>query len=176
MASVHLALALFDPIENDQKWYIILPSSAVQSGDFNSLTTWGRSVVPEIGSTVIIPDGVTVYISDQPGLAINISSLRVYGRLQIGSSNNTSSTTFTFQYPINIMIFNKGVLQDLTSTHRWFVLSNTIITIYIGGSFISSQSTTLVYSHNNSTLTLNSIIYGSYTITIDLRGKIQTYP
>lgn len=139
------------------------------------MSTWGGSVVPGDGSTVIIPSNITLYISDQSSLMVNILSLRIYGKLQIGSPNNSPLTTFTFQYPINIMIFNGGILEDLTSTHLWFVSSNTIITIYNGSSFISSQSTTLIYSSNNSSTTLNSPIYGPYTITIDLQGIIQSY-
>ncbi|CAF4203673.1 unnamed protein product [Rotaria magnacalcarata] len=125
--------------------------------------------------TVIIPHNVTVYISSQTGLTINILSMRVYGTLQIGSSINSSLTTFTFQYPVNMMIFKGGVLQDLTLHHRWSVSSNTIITIYYGGSFISSQPTTLISNTNNSTATFNSSISGPYTITVDLQGKIQNY-
>ncbi|CAF3132793.1 unnamed protein product [Rotaria socialis] len=131
--------------------------------------------MPTNGSTVIIPHNVTVSISSQTGLTINIISMRVYGTLQIGSSINSSLTTFTFQYPVNIMIFKGGVLRDLTQNHRWFVLSNTIITIYNGGSFISSQPTTLISNTNNSTATFNSSISGPYTITVDLQGKIQKY-
>jgi hypothetical protein len=116
--------------------------------------------MPRNDSTVIIPHNMTVYINSEPGLTINIRSVKVYG---------------TFQYPTNMMIFSGGVLQDLTSTHQWFVSSNTIITIYNDGSFISSQPTKLISNFNNSTETFNSSISGPYTITIDLQGKIQNY-
>jgi hypothetical protein len=131
--------------------------------------------MPRNDSTVIIPHNMTVYINSEPGLTINIRSVKVYGTLQIGSPTNSSSTTFTFQYPTNMMIFSGGVLQDLTSTHQWFVSSNTIITIYNDGSFISSQPTKLISNFNNSTETFNSSISGPYTITINLQGKIQNY-
>jgi hypothetical protein len=149
--------------------------TAAQSGDFYSSSTWDGSILPRNGSTVIIPHNVTVYIRSPMGLTINILSMRVHGTLQIGSPINSSLTTFTFQYPTNVMIFSGGVLQDLTSTHRWFVSSNTIITIYNDGSFTSSQPTTLISNFNNSTETFNSSINGPYTITIDLQGKIQNY-
>jgi len=149
--------------------------TANQSGDFYLSSTWNNNIMPKNGSTVIIPSNVTVYIGSQSSLTINIQSIRVFGRLQIGSPINSSLTTFTFQYPINIMIFKGGMLQDLTSTHVWFVTTNTIITIYNGSSFNSSQNLKLVSNFNNSTETFNSSINGPYTITIDLQEKIQNY-
>ena len=144
--------------------------TAIQSGDFNSLSTWEGGVVPGNGSNVIIPKNVTVYISDQVDFMAQLLAVRVYGRFQIGSW-----ATFTFSYPMNIMIFKGGILEDFTASHRWFVSSNSIITIYNGGSFISSQVTTIVSSLNNSTGVLNSTTYGPYTMTVDLQGAIQSY-
>lgn len=149
--------------------------TAIQSGDFYLSSTWNNTIMPRNGSTVIIPCNVTVYIGNQSSLTINIQSIRVFGILQIGSPTNSSLTTFTFQYPTNIMIFKGGILQDLTTTHVWTVTTNTIITIYNGSSFNSLQNLKLNSNFNNSTETFNSSINGPYTITIDLQGKIQNY-
>ncbi|CAF4738192.1 unnamed protein product, partial [Rotaria sp. Silwood2] len=66
-------------------------------------------------------------------------------------------------------------LEDLTSNHTWFILSNSIITIYRNASFYSSQSTKIISTSSNSTLILSSTIYGPYTLTVDLQGTIQNY-
>ena len=148
---------------------------AAQSGDFNLPSTWSGNVAPKDGSTVVIPNNVTVHITSEPHWIINIQSMRIYGKLQIGPFVSSPGATFAFQYPTNIMVFKGGVLQDLTSPHVWSVSTNTIITIYNGGSFIFSQPITLLANSNNSTRTFNSSIIGPYTIAIDLQGKIQSY-
>ncbi len=100
---------------------------------------------------MIIPSGITVYISDESYVNISIQSIKVYGKLQIGSPNVSSlKSSFKFSYPINLMIFNGGILEDLTSNHTWSVLPNTIITIYKNASFYSSQSTKIVCDLSNS--------------------------
>ena len=73
------------------------------------------------------------------------------------------------------MVFNGGILEDLTSNHTWFVLPNTIITIYKNASFNSAQSTRIVSNSNNSYQSSSSIINGPFTITVDLQGIIQSY-
>ncbi|CAF4241286.1 unnamed protein product, partial [Rotaria sp. Silwood2] len=149
---------------------------ANQSGDFNSINTWSNNIRPQNNSTVIIPSNITVYISNESYLNVNIQSFKIYGKLQIGSPNISFLTTsFKFSYSINIMIFNGGLLEDLTSNHTWFILSNSIITIYRNASFYSSQSTKIISTSTNSTLILSSTIYGPYTLTVDLQGTIQNY-
>ncbi|CAF1167277.1 unnamed protein product [Rotaria sordida] len=156
----------------------LLPNSSIvtanQSGDFNSLNTWTNNIRPQDNSTVIIPANITVYISDESYLNMNIQSLRIYGKLQIGSPNISSLTSsFRFSYSINIMIFDGGLLEDLTSNHTWFILPNSIISIYRNASFYSLQSTKII--SNNSNQILNSTINGPYTLTVDLQGRIQNY-
>ena len=125
---------------------------------------------------VIIPKNVTVNITDESIGTINIQSLRVYGILEIGPLINSSSTAFLFEHPTNIMIFAGGILEDLTKNHLWSVSTNTIITIYNGGSFNFPQPITFISNLNNSkNETFNSSLNGPYTITVDLQGKLETY-
>lgn len=161
-------------------WILIFVANdtitAIQSGEFHQNSTWNGNVIPGNGSTVIIPKNVTVNITNESFGMINIQSLRIYGKLEIGPLNNNASPAFVFEHPTNIMVFSGGILEDLTHSHVWSISTNTIITIYNSGSFNLTQPITFMPTMNNSkNETFSSSFNGPYTITIDLQGKIAKY-
>ena len=112
-----------------------------------------------------------MYINDETNLNVNVQSIRIHGKLQIGSSK----ISFRFSNRINLMVFDGGMLEVLTSNHTWFVLPNSIITIYKNALLNSAQSTKFVSNSNSSYQALSSTINGPFTITVDLQGVIQNY-
>ncbi|CAF4414581.1 unnamed protein product [Rotaria socialis] len=149
---------------------------ANQSGDFNCLNTWSNNIQTGNDSTVIIPSDISVYISNESHLNMSIQSLKIYGNLQIGSPYSSNSIkSFKFSYPINIMVFNGGLLEELTSNLTWFLLSNSIITIYPNTSFYSSQLTKIVSNSNDSNQILSNNIQSPFTVTVDRQGTIENY-
>ncbi|CAF3699073.1 unnamed protein product [Rotaria socialis] len=149
---------------------------ANQSGDFNCLNTWSNNIQTGNDSTVIIPSDISVYISNESHLNMSIQSLKIYGNLQIGSPYSSNSIkSFKFSYPINIMVFNGGLLEELTSNLSWFLLSNSIITIYPNTSFYSSQLTKIVSNSNDSNQILSNNIQSPFTVTVDRQGTIENY-
>jgi len=149
--------------------------TAIASGDFTDPSTWLDAQIPSSSCSIVIPTGISVTFT---GSVFDIEILQI----TIGGTFIISSTTdFTFQYAINIIIEAGGSFKDETTAHKLYFFAGTIWTFYTGASFtglgtIAYQYTTLPASGSfGASYTFGGSISGPFTFGILLSGEIQTF-
>jgi len=75
-------------------------------------------------------------------LEIELIAAIVYGRFILG----TGSSTFKFNFPINLNVQSGGIIQDDTTNKMLLVPALSIITVYPGGGFAASGTVIQAYS------------------------------
>jgi len=149
--------------------------TVVKTGLFSSVDTWDRGQLPTGICSIIIPVGFTLTFSGAI-LDIQIETLTIQGSFSI-----SSTTDFTFQYAINIIIENGGVFQDLTTNHRLFFFAGSLCIFYSQASFVGSGTvifafTALPASDNlGASFVLGDSFTGAFTFGILLSGELQHF-
>ena len=148
---------------------------AIMSGDFSDTNIWQTGQIPSAGCSIIIPPTITVTFT---GSIFDIEVVQI----TIGGTFAISSTTdFTFQYAINIIIEDGGSFNDQTTTHKIYCFAGTIWTFYAGASFtglgtIAYQYTKLPASANaGASYTFGGSVSGPFTFGVLFNGEIQTF-
>jgi hypothetical protein len=121
--------------------------TAIRSGQFNNTQTWQNNTLPTDNSSIIILAGVTVDV-DRERLDLNIKRCDLYGTLNLGSTRNQS---FRFDFPINLIVYETGVLEDKTAGKQIISPEGMLMTIYPGGRFIGDGSALTSYNSSGST-------------------------
>ncbi|CAF1103988.1 unnamed protein product [Didymodactylos carnosus] len=150
-------------------------SIATQSGSFLVPSTWSSLLSPGAGTTVVIPAGITVTLNSTNQLSLSGITILVFGQLRIGGGS--PYTSYTFVYPVNIYVYNGGIVQDSTRNRSGIYFNvNSSVIIYNGGYWIT-QGPSYIYIYYLQTsairgiLQLNNIV-GPYSLTITYSGQI----
>ena len=103
----------------------------------------------------------------------------IYGSLLLGTS---STSTFTFQQSINLLVYNGGKLQDQTSGGQIYIRTNSVLRVYPGGSCGGSANTQIVSftslpatSSSGVSLTLGASQSGPFTCGVITSGSIVSF-
>ncbi len=75
-------------------------------------------------------------------MEIRLATAIIYGRFILG----TGSSTFKFNFPINLNVQSGGIIQDDTTNKMLIVPALSIITVYPGGGFGASGTVIQAYS------------------------------
>ncbi|CAM4833497.1 unnamed protein product [Rotaria magnacalcarata] len=144
---------------------------AIKSGAFNDPTIWADGIVPYGNCSVAITAGFTVTLP-RPAMEIRMRQCDVYGALALGSG----SSTFTFNFPSNIMVRSGGMIEDQTSNKNFLFPSNSIMTILSGGRFAAAGTILQTYNSNGpgTSVTLRSAS-GPFTCGMLPDGSVQSY-
>jgi hypothetical protein len=102
-----------------------------------------------------------------------LTKFDVFGSIAFGAG----SSTFQFNYAINIAVHSGGVVQDSTSTKCFRLPGDSLVTSYSGGSFCSAGTVVQTYSSAGlgSSITVPSAS-GPFTCGVLPSGNVVSFP
>ncbi|CAF1184587.1 unnamed protein product [Adineta steineri] len=146
--------------------------TCIKSGLFTDASIWDNGIVPYGACNVVIPAGFHVVLAT-PGIGIRMISLVVYGTLSLGSG----SSTFKFNFGINLVCRDGGKIEDLTTNKQFLLPFGSVVTIYPNGGFVAAGTTLQSYTSTGSlakSVTISSTT-GPFTCGILPDGTTLTY-
>ncbi|CAF1108208.1 unnamed protein product [Adineta steineri] len=146
--------------------------TCIKSGLFTDASIWDHGIVPYGACNVVIPASFHVVLAT-PGLGIRMISLVVYGTLSLGSG----SSTFKFNFGINLVCRDGGKIEDLTTNKQFLLPFGSVVTIYPNGGFVAAGTTLQSYTSTGSlakSVTISSTT-GPFTCGILPDGTTLSY-
>lgn len=115
--------------------------------------TWSGGIVPYGEFSVVIPLGITVTLA-RSVFELKLKTCDIFGSLVLGSN----SSSFTFNYPPNIIVHSDGILQDMTTNKRLIVPVLSLITLHPGGKLSGSGTVLQIYTKTSGIIQLGSTV------------------